>query len=551
MADDVNSRLAILETVNRLNAKLRGAKEPSDAFQSVAWELKSLSNADYVALYLLEKDEAVLNLAGYAGIDAATAKRLPPIKADEKFREAAARMKGIPVFRFNSLEEVPKVGLQVGIELGIEKVLLCPIALRGESLGYIVVCMKAGGPELSKDLEELLVSISDDVAIVVDNIRAADALRRSKEETERMLSLAPIGIFTCDSKGIFRSANKQMLSMLDKATEDELVGTSVFEIPAISRSGMDALIMQGMEGHDGERSDVHFVPRQDSALYLHVKVTPLKTAAGQVQGVLAVAMDITSKVRLQNQLERSYERLTQTFQEMERVTTMKTQFIDIVSHELRTPLTVMRGYIELVESEYASKLDPKFSARLKTIKANTDKLYGLVESMLDVSRLEKGSLQVHPESISIETILDEVVKARINDAEQKKQTLTLDIEGKIPPIMADRRRIKDVFDCLVDNALKYTQEGGRVHVSARDEGRVIHIWVRDNGVGIPLESLGKIFDRFHIVASNDLSHQVNRLGLGLPIAKGIVEAHYGRLWVESQVGKGSVFHVDLPKEPPK
>jgi signal transduction histidine kinase len=80
---------------------------------------------------------------------------------------------------------------------------------------------------------------------------------------------------------------------------------------------------------------------------------------------------------------------------------------------------------------------------------------------------------------------------------------------------------------------------------------MIHVWVKDNGVGIPLENLGKIFDRFHIVASNALSHQVNRLGLGLPIAKGIVEAHGGRVWVESQVGKGSVFHVDLPKEQPK
>jgi signal transduction histidine kinase len=88
-------------------------------------------------------------------------------------------------------------------------------------------------------------------------------------------------------------------------------------------------------------------------------------------------------------------------------------------------------------------------------------------------------------------------------------------------------------------------------VSARDEGRMIHVWVKDNGVGIPLENLGKIFDRFHIVTSNDLSHQVDRLGLGLPISKGIVEAHGGRIWVESQVGKGSVFHVDLPKEQPR
>jgi len=230
---------------------------------------------------------------------------------------------------------------------------------------------------------------------------------------------------------------------------------------------------------------------------------------------------------------------------------MKSQFIDVVSHELRTPLTVMRGYIDLIDSEYASKMDPKFASRLKIIKANTDKLYSLVESMLDVSRMEKGSLQIHPEPVKIDAILEEAYRIKLPDAEVKKQTATLDVEGVMPLIMADRRRLKDVFVNIIDNAIKYTQEGGRIQVCARDEGKMIHVWVKDNGVGIPLENLGKIFDRFHIVASNDLSHQVNRLGLGLPIAKGIIEAHSGRIWVESQVGKGSVFHVDLPKELPK
>ena len=551
MPNDLSSRLTTLETVYRIYAKVRSLQDPREAFSLVASELKTVSNVDFVALFLLEKGSSQLRLAGYAGIESNKIERMPPIKIDEGFRGMLTKADGRRAVRFNSPSELPRVGQPAALELGIEKTLICPIEFRGEFIGYLALCSRTAGQELSSDLEQLLVSISDVIGVVIDNIRATEELRRSKEETERLLSMAPIGIFTCDSKGIFRSVNTQMLSILERGTEEEIVGTSVFEVPAISRSGLDALIMEGMEGHEGEKTDVHFVIRQDKAMYLHVKVTPVKSESGRVQGVLAVAMDITSKIRLQNQLERSYEKLTQTFQEMERVTTMKTQFIDIVSHELRTPLTVMRGYIELVESEYASKLDPKFVARLKTIKANTDKLYGLVESMLDVSRLEKGSLQIHTELISLEPILEEVVKARMNDAEQKKQSLTLDIEGELPPIKADKRRMKDVFDCLVDNALKYTQEGGRVRVSARDEGRTVHFWVKDNGVGIPLDSLGKIFDRFHIVASDDLSHQVNRLGLGLPIAKGIVEAHQGRIWVESQVGKGSVFHVDLPKEPPK
>ncbi len=551
MTEDLSSRVAILETIYKINAKLRSIQDPDEAFNAIAAEIKAVSEADFVAMFVLERDRANLRLAGVAGLGTNTTKRLPPVKIDVGFRRTVTKMEGIKVMRFSSPEEFPKVGQPIALELGIEKGLVCPMFLHGDVLGYIAVCSVAGGADISQALEQFMESISTDLALLVDNIRAADDVRRSRDETERILSMAPIGIFTCDARGIFMSANKQMLSMLDKSTEQEIIGTSAFEIPVISRSGMDALLMQGMEGHYAEKADLHFVPHQDKALYLHVKVTPLKSTSDQIQGVLVVAMDISSKVRLQNQLERSYERLTQTFQEMERVTTMKTQFIDTVSHELRTPLTVMRGYIDLVETEYAPKMDPKFAAKIKTIKANTDKLYGLVESMLDVSRLEKGSMQIHPELVNLDAILDEVVKARMNDAELKKQFLQLEIEGKLPPIMADRRRIKDVFDNIIDNALRYTQEGGKIHVCARDEGRIIHIWVRDNGVGIPLENLGKIFERFHIIAEDPLSHQDNRLGLGLPISKGIIEAHHGRMWVESQVGKGSVFHIDLPKEPPR
>ncbi len=386
---------------------------------------------------------------------------------------------------------------------------------------------------------------------MLDSVRASDMHKRAKEETGRLLALAPIGIFIIDSRGIFESVNKQMLGFLDREVEADLVGTSVFEVPAIIKSGLDTLITQGMEGHEGEKPDVHMVPRSDKAFYLHAKVTPIRSHEGDVDKVLFVAMDVSSKVRLQNQLERSYEKLTQTYDELERVTKMKTQFIDIVSHELRTPLTVMRGYIELVESEYASKLDPKFGSRLAIIKANTDRLYTLVESMLDVSRLEKGAMQIHPEPVKVDVLLQDVVNARMKDVESKKQSITLDLESNIPLIMADRRRLKDVFSNVIDNAIKYTQENGKIQVGARDEGKMVHVWVKDNGIGIPLENLGRLFDRFHIVTRNDLSHQVDRLGLGLPISKGIIEAHGGRIWVESQVGKGSVFHVDLPKNSPK
>jgi len=543
--------VAGLETVLRLNSRLRNVIDPEVAFEIIADELKVITESDYAIILLIEEGSATLKLAGVSGAPKSEIPKLPQIQIDREYRERVMQRDSSSALKFDSVDELPKTSRPVAEALGVGHGLISPITLRGEFIGYVAVARKKGGPPFPRDADKTLAMISDYFAVVVDNVHSSMEVRKAKAETDRMFSFAPIAIFTCDSKGIFTSVNNQMLKVLERDSEDELVGTSIFEQPILIKSGLEPLISQGMEGHEGEKVDVHIVQSPEKAFYLHAKVTPIKSARGEVERVLFVAMDVSSKVRLQNQLERSYERLTQTYQELERVATMKTQFIDIVSHELRTPLTVMRGYIELVESEYSAKLEPKFASRLAIIKSNTDKLYSLVESMLDVSRIEKGSLQMHPEPVRVDSLLDEAVKAKGRDAEDKKQVISMEIEGQLPLIMADRRRLKDVFNNLLDNAIKFTQETGRIQIGARDEGRVIHVWVKDNGVGIPLENIGKIFDRFHIVTSNDLSHQVNRLGLGLPISKGIIDAHGGRLWVESQVGKGSVFHVDLPKESPK
>ena len=539
-----------IETIIRLNNRLAGITSADEAFGIISEELRSIAHSDVAGIFLIEPDSTFLRPVGIAGLPKSALGKLGQIRTDENFRKSILEKNTSLTLKFSTFDELPPTAKDVARELDLGSALLTSVRYNEDLIGYFILANKTGGKPFTAEIEEVLNSISNYFAVVIQNVRTSSYLVRSIAETERILEMAPTGILTCDPKGIFLSVNKQMLAMLGCKSASELLGTSVFENSVIMKSGLDQQIAQGMEGHDGEKIDVHVVPSPDRAFYLHSKVTAIKSDNGSVERVLFVAMDTTTKVRLQNQLERSYERLTQTFQELERVTKMKSQFIDIVSHELRTPLTVLRGYIDLVESDYASKLDKKFANRLSIIKTNTDKLYGLVESMLDVSRLEKGSLQIHPEQIRVDAMLEEVIEAHRNEYMEKKQSVVLDLDQNLPLVMADRRRFKDVFKNLVDNAIKYTQEGGRIQIGGRDEGKMVHLWVKDNGTGIPLDKLGSLFETFHIITSNDLSHQVDRLGLGLPISKGIIEAHGGRIWVESQVGKGSVFHVELPKESP-
>lgn len=551
VAEDAVKDESVYKQIIDLLVELRDIRDAQDAYSAIATKVQRLTDADYGLVIIYERGGAEVSVLGLAGIDYEKFAEMPPIEVTPEIRDRMLASRRSIAILATEEKDVPKGALDLYRKIGVGCMASASIVHRGELMGYIVIGRDKSRPPLTEGHARITTLMADCMAGVMDHLRTSQILARTTETTDRLVSVAPIGLMTIDRNGVIGSLNKQMSSILANESEEELIGTNLLETPAMERSGLSTLVMEALDGRAGEKNEVHFVPKPDKSFYLHVKVVPLTSEGGDVESALLVAMDVTLNIRLQGQLERSYEKLIQTYQELERVTKMKTQFIDVVSHELRTPLTVMRGYLDLVEAECPATTEPKFAQKMRTIRANADKLYTLVESMLDVSRLEKGTLQISLEPTRIDSLLDEMVKARSHDITDKRQTILLEIEGELPLIMADRRRMKDVFNNVVDNAVKYTPEEGKIQVGARDEGKTVHVWIKDNGVGIPLENLGKIFDRFYIVASDDLSHQVNRIGLSLPISKGIVEAHGGRIWVESQVGKGSVFHVSLPKEPQK
>ena len=238
--------------------------------------------------------------------------------------------------------------------------------------------------------------------------------------------------------------------------------------------------------------------------------------------------------------------------ELKKLDELKSQFISMASHELRTPLIAIQGYVDLLRDGAAGDVNEEQMVMLTTVSRNTVRLARIVTELLDLSRIEENKLVLNQERFVIATMIEEVIEEQKPSIDRRHHTVTLDIQPDLPLLHADQDRISQVVINLLGNAIKYTPDGGRIQISAFAESDQLHLTVQDNGIGIKEEHLEKIFSRF-FTAGDVTRHKSGKeafmaggTGLGLPIVKGIMEAHNGQIWVESEFGHGSTFHVRLP-----
>jgi len=303
---------------------------------------------------------------------------------------------------------------------------------------------------------------------------------------------------------------------------------------------------------------------------------PLETAVIElVQSVVEQAGVALHKTRLYEELVELNRHLDQRVQErteelarlnrdLGKLNKKKSDFVAIAAHELKTPLTLIQGYAEMLAEGGIQQMPPESVERqMAGIIKGVDRLRAIVEDIIDVSLIDTDVLALNLEPTSIYNIIEMVYRDWIEVALERKQILDLSPFGKLPYIDADALRLHQVFGNIIGNAVKYTPDGGRIEIKARqleaDDNQpvFIEVVVSDTGVGIDVEEQERIFDKFYRVESPDLhSSSKTRFmgagpGLGLTIAKGIVEAHGGRMWVESPCHDpvrcpGSHFYVLLP-----
>lgn len=260
------------------------------------------------------------------------------------------------------------------------------------------------------------------------------------------------------------------------------------------------------------------------------RMLPEREEPGVLTGWIVTATDIDDSRRAIDALQATSE--------------AKDVFLTMAAHELRTPLQAARGFVHLARIKGRNGMSGGVERALQGLARSVDRMAKLVENLLDMSKLQRGELDLEPGLVDLHALLFEVAE-HLQPLQEGRR-----IDVRVPRellLAGDRERLDQVFTNLLSNALRYSPDGGDVTVEAREEGEQVHILVRDRGLGIPPEKLRTIFERFG--RAHGISY--GGLGLGLTIARGIVERHGGRIWAEStgKAGEGTTFHVLLPCEP--
>ncbi|MBU0683452.1 MAG: HAMP domain-containing sensor histidine kinase [Candidatus Omnitrophota bacterium] len=239
-----------------------------------------------------------------------------------------------------------------------------------------------------------------------------------------------------------------------------------------------------------------------------------------------------------------YKDLDKKNEKLKRFDELKSQFVANVSHELKNPLFVINESLSVILDGFVGEINPEQKKMIKIGNDNVARLLRLVTDMLDLSKIESGKMEMRREKFNMSELVDETLSGFEGEIAKKQITLKKDIPSYEDFIWADRDRISEVIINLLNNAIKYTPENGNIGVKLEDAKEEIRFEISDTGSGILKEDYSKIFDKFERVT---LGKQ-DGTGLGLPISKDIVEFHRGKIWVESEFGKGSKFSFVLPKD---
>jgi NtrC-family two-component system sensor histidine kinase KinB len=396
-------------------------------------------------------------------------------------------------------------------------VLAVPVEIEGRTIGVIEALNPASGA-FDAEAERLLCTVAELAAAAIRNAGLHERVRQAERRYESLFHESADPVVVLDPAGRILDLNRRAEELLD-SSRDDVVGSDLLVLLGLPERQRDRALR---EAREGERPFTRLkVPTGDRHRFLEARMA--RISYGGQQAIQWVGHDVTEQVAL----ERTRDDLTH-----------------MIVHDLRNPLASMMSSLQLIRKSLADREDLRLVREIIAVAIRSgERLHGLTESLLELGRLESGEAEPDRLPLDPEKLVREAVEVAQPIALGKRQTIGVQVEPGLPAVMADPAMIARVLGNLIDNALKYTPEEGRVTISAERAANEILFAVSDTGPGIDPEMHERVFERFARLGRVD---GVGGIGLGLAFCKLAVGAHGGRIWVDSEPGIGATFRFTLP-----
>ena len=407
-----------------------------------------------------------------------------------------------------------------------------PMRGRGRQVGNLFLAEKDGAPEFTAEDEKVLVMFASLATAAIANARTHRDEQRARADLEALVETSPIGVVVFDAgTGHPKSINREARRIVESLRSPGRPLEELLELTTCRRAdGREVALAEfPLAGHFTNAETVRAeevvlsVPDGRSVRTL-VNCTPIQSEEGVVESVVVTMQDLAP------------------LDELER---LRAEFLGMVSHELRAPLTAIKGSVDIL-LEAAPELDPaERHEYFRIIHEQAERMRGLIGDLLDAGRIDSGSLSVSPESSEVADLVDRARNTFLSGGDP--HTVLIDLPLDLPRVMADRRRIVQVLNNLLSNAARSSPESSPIRIGAVRRGFHIAISVSDEGRGVAPQLLPRLFQRDAAGAASGGLRDKGGAGLGLVICKGLVEAHGGRIWAESDgPGQGARFTFTVP-----
>lgn len=576
LLQETQQRAHQLTTLNEITRQITSTLEQEPLLQNILENAVNILNCEAGTLFLMDEQTGDLvfrvtagpvasNLLGQhlpagAGIVGRAVQTRAPVIENDGQRSAA---------RYDAADK------QTGFTS--RSLLAVPMLIQNRVLGVIEVINRRDGLPFVADDQHLLTAFGGQAAVAIENARLLaltdQELAKSVEELQVMgrivrelnasLEVERAMRITLDYALRHSSSEAGLIGMLDgdkmhimvqQGYEEILAEKAVMSIPTqlpavystiqTGQSSQTSLLTNGSKG---------LLPAAHTQIIIPIRREATVTGLILLESSTDSQRNIAFLNRLSDNAAIAISN-AQLYDEVQRANEAKSEFVSFVAHELKNPMTSIKGYTELLAAGSVGQINEMQTNFLSTIRSNVERMSTLVSDLNDNAKIEAGRLRLDYKPVDVADIVDDVIRSTRRQIEDKKQTVDLQLPSSLPPVWADRIRVVQVLTNLVSNAHKYTPEGGHVLVGAEatpnqwdPEGakHVVHIWVKDNGIGISIEDQAKIFQRF-FRSDDSKAREAPGTGLGLNITKSLVEMQGGRIWFESEYRKGTTFHFTVP-----